>query len=295
MNLTNIRYTLKIQQQLFLKFFHVFMDVKLFRSFNRHSYILLVRENYMRCYLCQIQDFLFKCNYCKKSFCTDHRLPINHFCSGIDKFSEKRKKNMFHDSFIKSSFLNNFGKTINIRFSKTEIKHLIIATFLVLLVGMSLNNYRFISFEFLVIFIIAFLFHELAHKFLANFYGSWAEFRAELYGLIVTAISAIPFIPFKFIAPGAVIVGISDKEKLGKVALIGPMTNLVMGFLFLLLSYLYPYSIYFSIGASFNAWISMFNLLPFGVLDGQKIFDWNKVVWSFTMGITMTLFVISYS
>ena len=249
----------------------------------------------MKCHQCNGEDFLFKCNYCKEFFCTNHRLPISHFCSAIDRFSEKRTKDMSNDSFIASSFHNNFSKTINIRFSKTEIKHLLIATFLVLLVGMSLNNYRYVSFEFLVIFIIAFLFHELAHKFLANFYGSWAEFRAELYGLIVTAISAIPFIPFKFIAPGAVIVGISDKEKLGKVALIGPMTNLVMGFVFLLLSYLYPYLLYFNIGASFNAWISMFNLLPFGVLDGQKIFNWNKVVWSFTMAITMTLFIISYN
>ena len=160
---------------------------------------------------------------------------------------------------------------------------------------MSLNNYRYISIEFLVIFITAFLFHELAHKFLANFYGSWAEFRTEIYGLIITAISAIPFIPFKFIAPGAVVVGISVKSKLGKVALIGPITNLVMGFVFLLFSYIYPSSIYFGIGASFNAWIAMFNLLPFGVLDGQKIFDWNKVVWTFTMAITMMLFIVSYN
>src|ERR671921_2612131 len=221
----------------------------------------------MKCHLCNGEDFLFKCNYCKEFFCTDHRLPISHSCSAIDGYSEKRKTNLFRDNFTTNNFLNNFSKTINIRFSSTEIKHLLVATFLVLLVGMSLNNYRYISFEFLVIFIIAFLFHELAHKFLANFYGSWAEFRAEVYGLIVTAISAIPIIPFKFIAPGAVIVGISNKEKLGKVALIGPMTNLVMGFLFLLLYYLYPYLLYFSIGASFNAWVSMFNLLPFGVLD----------------------------
>src|SRR5215211_1544114 len=232
----------------------------------------------MKCHLCNGEDFLFKCNYCKEFFCTEHRLPINHSCSAIDRFSEKRKINLFRDNFTTNSFLNNFSKTINIRFSRTEIKHLLVATFLVLLVGMSLNNYRYISFEFLVI-----------------FYGSWAEFRAEVYGLIVTAISAIPFIPFKFIAPGAVIVGISNKEKLGKVALIGPMTNLVMGFLFLLLSYLYPYLLYFNIGASFNAWISMFNLLPFGVLDGQKIFNWNKVVWFLTMAITMTLFIISYN
>ena len=48
------------------------------------------------------------------------------------------------------------------------------------------------------------------------------------------------------------------------------------------------------VGASFNAWIAMFNLLPFGVLDGQKIFDWNKVVWACTMASTMALFITSY-
>jgi Zn-dependent protease len=44
-------------------------------------------------------------------------------------------------------------------------------------------------------------------------------------------------------------------------------------------------------GASFNAWIAMFNLLPFGVLDGQKIFDWNKIVWTSAMIATMILFI----
>ena len=249
----------------------------------------------MKCHLCESQDFVFKCNYCKQYFCSEHRLPLNHVCLAIDQYLEKRKKSSIsYDNFSNNNLINNIKKTINIHFSKTEIKHLLIATFLVSLVGMSLNNYRYISIEFLVIFIIAFLFHELAHKFLANFYGSWAEFRTEIYGLIITAISAIPFIPFKFIAPGAVVVGISVKSKLGKVALIGPITNLVMGFVFLLFSYIYPSSIYFGIGASFNAWIAMFNLLPFGVLDGQKIFDWNKLVWSFTMAITMMLFIVSY-
>lgn len=245
----------------------------------------------MKCYSCDAEDLGFKCKYCKQYFCIEHRLPLNHACQSIDQYLEKRT---ISNNLPKKKLINSITKTINIHFSKTEIKHLLIATFLVLLVGLSLNNYRYISLEFLIIFIIAFLFHELAHKFLANFYGNWAEFRTEIYGLIVTAISAIPFVPFKFIAPGAVIVGLSEKSKLGKVALIGPVTNLVMCIIFLLLYYLYPYSIYFSIGASFNAWISMFNLLPFGVLDGQKIFDWNKIVWSFTIGITMLLFILSY-
>ena len=106
--------------------------------------------------------------------------------------------------------------------------------------------------------------------------------------------SAIPFMPFKFIAPGAVVVGLSDRNKFGRVALIGPLTNLVMGFTFLVATYLYPYHSYLYASATFNAWIAMFNLLPFGVLDGQKIFEWNKFAWGITMAIVMTLFVVTY-
>jgi Zn-dependent protease len=185
-------------------------------------------------------------------------------------------------------------RAVKIKSSKTELIHLSIATLLIVAVGLSFNSYRHISWQFLTIFISAFLVHELAHKFLAQYYGSWAEFRAQMYGLMITAISALPFIPFKFIAPGAVMVGLSDRNKFGRVALVGPITNLVMGFAFLVSTYIFPYHSYLYTGASFNAWIAMFNLLPFGTLDGQKIFDWNKKAWVSTMCITMSLFVVSY-
>jgi Zn-dependent protease len=179
-----------------------------------------------------------------------------------------------------------------IKFSKLEILHLSIATILVTAVGLSLNNYKYISWEFLIIFVSAFLVHELAHKLLAQFYGGWAEFRTNSYGLLVTAFSAIPFIPFKFIAPGAVVIDLSDRSKFGRVAFIGPLTNLIMGFIFFILSHQYPLIGYLYIGALFNSWIALFNLLPFGNLDGQKIFSWNKIVWIFMMVCTMGLFVL---
>jgi Zn-dependent protease len=33
----------------------------------------------------------------------------------------------------------------------------------------------------------------------------------------------------------------------------------------------------------------MFNLMPSGGLDGQKIFDWNKIVWEICMAAAMKL------
>jgi hypothetical protein len=83
-----------------------------------------------------------------------------------------------------SSFSNNIGRAllraIRIKSSKTELLHLFVATLLVTGVGLSFNHYRHISWQFLTIFISAFLVHELAHKLLAQYYVSWAEFRTEL-------------------------------------------------------------------------------------------------------------------
>lgn len=202
-----------------------------------------------------------------------------------------------YDASPASSFGNSIGRSllraIKIKSSRTELIHLFVATLLITGVGLSFNHYRYISWQFLVIFVSAFLVHELAHKFLAQYYGSWAEFRAQIYGLVITAISALPIMPFKFIAPGAVMVGLSDRYKFGRVAPIGPLL-LLMGFSFLISTYLYQDHLYLYAGASFNAWIAMFNLLPFGALDGQKIFDWNKIVSGSAMIATMILFIISY-
>jgi Zn-dependent protease len=252
----------------------------------------------MKCDICgKKENIPFKCNHCKGFFCYLHRLPPNHDCRHLQDYISKKdiiKRNPADDEVVIGNLIKKMGFSAKLIFSKTEIKHLLLATGLVVLVGLSFNQYRRIHIELILIFISAFLVHELAHKFLAQFYGSWAEFRADAYGLMVTAISAIPFIPFKFIAPGAVMIGISDGRRFGRVALIGPLTNLVMGFGFLIASHFFPYSPYLYTGASFNGWIALFNLLPFGVLDGQKIFDWSKVTWLSVIGIAMILFIIAY-
>jgi len=243
----------------------------------------------MKCEICETDESIpFRCNYCNKVFCNMHRIPINHSCVSMKEYIDK--KNIMYDD-TKNPNLKR--QILKIKFSKIEILHLLIATILVTAVGLSLDNYRRIALEFLIIFVSAFLVHELAHKLLAQFYGSWAEFRTNSYGLIVTAFSAIPFIPFKFIAPGAVMVDLSDRSKFGRVAFVGPLTNLVMGFIFLMLTYQFPAAGYLYTGAIFNSWIALFNLLPFGNLDGQKIFGWNKIVWILMIVGSMGLFVIS--
>jgi Zn-dependent protease len=185
---------------------------------------------------------------------------------------------------------------IRLRFSTTEILHLLVATALVTAVGMSLYRFQF-RWDFIAIFISAFIIHELGHKFLAQFYRAWAEFRVLFYGAVITAISALPFFPFKFIAPGAVMVsGNLSISRNGRVSLIGPLTNLAMGTGFLC-SYLAlaaagdDASPILLVGARFNGFIAFFNMIPFMGLDGQKIFGWNKLVWVMTMAGAIGLFI----
>jgi Zn-dependent protease len=177
-----------------------------------------------------------------------------------------------------------------LRFSKTEIGHLALGTLLVAAVGMSFVGYNFRP-DFLLVFVSSFILHELAHKFLAQFYRAWAEFRVILYGAVITAISAIPFFPFKFIAPGAVFIGgpISERKN-GRISLVGPLTNIALCSGFMLAYMAEPSQILF-VGARFNAWIALFNLIPFMGLDGSKIFSWNKPVWIAAFAASIGLYV----
>jgi len=143
-----------------------------------------------------------------------------------------------------------------------------------------------------IVFTLTFLLHELAHKLTAQHFGLWAEFRLTLFGALITAFSIfLPF--FKIISPGAVMIaGSIDRETAGKTAIAGPLTNIALSTLILTFA-LYPsVQTVAMLSAAWNAWIALVNLIPFGVLDGVKVFMWNKAVWSmvFITSIALTIF-----
>lgn len=258
----------------------------------------------MRCDHCGTDEVIpFKCRYCDGSFCSVHRLPPNHNCLFMKEYLQQPARDReflehvhgragLPQERIKSALYD----MIYLRFSKTEVLHLVIATALVTAVGMSFYRFQF-RWDFIVIFISAFIIHELGHKFLAQFYRAWAEFRLLLYGAVITAFSALPFIPFKFIAPGVVWVsGNLSQSRSGKVSWIGPLTNLAMGTGFLLSYIIAARAVGSDIdillaGVRFNGFIAFFNLIPFMGLDGQKIFSWNKLVWVLTFAAAIGLFI----
>jgi len=170
-------------------------------------------------------------------------------------------------------------------------------------VGLSMTGYGFswifrmirsptLMFSSALIFMLIFISHELAHKASAKHFGMWAEFRLNLFGIVLTALSIIsPLI--KIISPGAVMIsGAADKRIMGKIAFAGPLTNMIFAsFLFVTAFLLHPglLTIILLRGAALSAWMAAFNLIPIGMLDGAKILWWSKSAWAAGFGISVAL------
>jgi len=149
---------------------------------------------------------------------------------------------------------------------------------------------------------LAFLPHELMHRYIARKMGCFSRFVLDPFGLMLTLATAIPFIPFKIIIPGYVLISshyydpITRKRIEGVSAIAGPLTNLVIALIGIVLlntvallianQYLNIFLLYLII---VNAWIAFFNLLPIPPLDGSKIISWKPINWAllFTLSIIL--------
>jgi Zn-dependent protease len=141
---------------------------------------------------------------------------------------------------------------------------------------------------------IGFLFHELGHKYIAQKYNYWAEFRASNSMLIFALILAY-FTSFIFAAPGAVMIQgyYLTKEKNGRISAAGPIVNLILGSIFIILLLLGINNLFTSYGALINAWIALFNLIPLANFDGKKILAWDKRVYYSMLAFGFVLLFLS--
>lgn len=161
-----------------------------------------------------------------------------------------------------------------------------------------------LSLGFYIVFIIAFftagigfLFHELMHKYVAQSYGLFAEFKAY-YKMLWLAI-LLSFFGFIIAAPGAVYIkGNITKEKNGKISVAGPVTNIVLGVLFLILLFaLKPEGIFrafVGFGLTINSLLAAFNMIPAVPFDGSKVIAWDKKVYFITLILAISLFALSW-
>ena len=254
----------------------------------------------MRCEYCGRDEALpFVCNYCGGAFCADHRLPETHMCKG--DLTQRRMiisppQTEYSWSEVPAAAPQHIrGKP----FSGLEVRDIIIAwvglgvAFTISLLGGAgsfLSSTGGSAESTSVVFLISllvlsgFVLHELSHKFAAQSYGYWAEFRMWPLGLILALATSL--LGFIFAAPGATYISgsnISQSEN-GRISIAGPLTNVGVAIAFLPLVLRFPSSSILwelgFIGAQINIFLALFNMLPIMPLDGAKVFAWSKLRWA---------------
>lgn len=255
----------------------------------------------MNCDFCGKEESLpFVCNYCGGAFCGEHRLPEAHQCKG--DLAQKRTitptpQTTF--SWQTPSTASPYpGQRQRGVFSQIEVRDILIA-WLALGFAFALSFFSRTTLtsggstaasSFSANFAMAlvtvgpgFVFHELSHKFVAQRYGFWAEFRMWPMGLVLALVTSL--IGFIFAAPGATYISgmnISESEN-GRISLAGPLVNVAIAILFLPFAIMAPPNSFLAgvgtLGAYINLFLAWFNLVPIGPLDGSKVFRWNFLIW----------------
>ena len=256
-----------------------------------------------KCAVCGREILMpFRCSYCGEYFCAEHRLPEKHNCPGLYAASSPYEKELKRKMKIEESWEPAVRPAVREVDSliRREILHLAIGTLLVILVGFSLIRYNFglpsiILAVYVVGFAASFLLHELGHRAYARSRGLYARFKLDPFGALLTLVTAIPLMPFKIIAPGAVvIVGITSIDVLGMAALVGPLINLALSAVFAVAGFIIRTlsPILFTL-STLNAFIAFFNLIPFGGLDGKKVLAWSPARWVTAFALSIILLAVT--
>ncbi len=266
------------------------------------------------CSLCGTEDLSFTCPYCYGIFCTEHRLPESHGCPAMHRVREDAKKKV--SASIDTDDVNvtfpaqqplrrRRQRYRRKRFSSIEIRDLLIASVLVVLVGISIFGapngilaafqvlatfigwgFWWLPFGMISIFLISFMAHELAHKFVAQHYGMWSEFRMSSMGYILSAMAILFSVPI--FGTGIVYTsGTTNREHNGKSNLAGPLTNFVIAASLMVIAILMKLlslplgfaSILFQYGIQLNGLLGLFNMIPFQPFDGATVREWNNTIW----------------
>lgn len=172
-------------------------------------------------------------------------------------------------------------------FSRKEVKDIVISVIVLSLAFAYPDMLALPVFFAVSLFVVgvAFMGHELSHRFVARKLGYFAEYRMWPQGIMLaiffTLISNGSLI---FAAPGAVVFGSfwafrkPTMDEIGKIGVSGVVFNIVLMFVLIGINLFYPHWI-LMYAALINAWLAIFNLIPLGPLDGVKVLHWNRGAW----------------
>ena len=293
----------------------------------------------VRCSLCGQEELCFTCQYCNGVFCAEHRLPESHGCPSMQRARDDARKRIadsFSGEYVEADEETEENTTsvrppilrrpIEVsqvrrsRFSSHERRDIGIASILVCLVALSMMGSPggIISTLFVlpsiiaaglwwypvalvVLFLSSFMIHEMAHKFVAQHYGMWSEFRMLPYGYFLSAMAILFSIPV--FGTGAVFTsGSSSPDKDAKSTLAGPLSNAVLASIFVGVAVIafflgslgFPFSYVIQYAAILNGMLGLFNLIPFPPFDGARIVLWRKDVWVALLATLLTLLIAAY-
>jgi Zn-dependent protease len=287
------------------------------------------------CSLCGKEGLSFTCPYCNGVYCGEHRLPESHGCPGIQKVREDAQRRVSDSLGFNELEEENqtwtpvppkkkTKRTISkrSRFSTREKRDLLIASTLVTLVSISIFGAPsgiingiviFASFlaspnwwvpvAMISIFLLSFMGHEFAHKFTAQHYGMWAEFRMTSMGYYLSAIAILFSIPI-FGTGTMYTSGASSREDDAKTNLAGPLSNFIIAsglviVAIVALLFLSPTSLLYIMflvqyGIIINAVLGLFNMIPIQPFDGATVKDWSKPVWIVLTIALLSMLIIGY-
>ncbi len=183
-------------------------------------------------------------------------------------------------------------------FTETEKRDLLIGTAIFVLVELSFAIYYTNTFlELLILGILTiplWLFHELAHKFVAQGNGLVSDFRLDPNMAIFSLFSIV--LPIKIIAPGVVLSsGEYRLDTAGRISMAGPLTNILIGGIFLVFSSFMPIDwivVVFLLASRFSFDMALFNMLPFYVLDGAKVLRWNQSIFILIFSLSVIAWLL---
>ena len=117
--------------------------------------------------------------------------------------------------------------------------------------------------------------------------------------LLIFFSSALLAFGFILAAPGAVFIhgtGL-NRNKNGKISVVGPLTNIILAILFLIIGLIYSSgitSVIANFGFTINALLAAFNMIPVMPFDGAKVLAWDKKAYTITMIVALGLFFLSW-
>lgn len=212
-----------------------------------------------------------------------------------------------------SGSISHSGPSDKFSFSQTELKHLGVAYIVLVLCfsivlstgfggilfgGFYLGLFIFMLPVSLIAVGLGFVLHEMAHKFTAQHYGCWSEFRYDQRGLMMALfISAV--IGFVWAAPGVTYhSGRITSRQGGIISLAGPVTNMTIAGILLPMTFISqgnPILWYYIILSGFIiAFLGFFNLLPINPLDGSKVWRWDKGIYIISVVASLAILAFYY-